>query len=135
MINLLISVEFISTFEQLVARFSMESSTSTVNHLEYFLLNSGPKQCCLVRICKYVDLCDMANVCKSSEHSELFVKFFNGHVIGLDSFDFTEVPSNQKKEAINEVFRDFGLSMQKTKLSAHNNDSFFSLMVSGSNLN
>lgn len=94
----------------------MATSCTTVNYLENFLLNSGPKQDCLVRICEYINVFDMVNLSESSNHSELFVEFFKERVIHFNSFDLMKVPSKQIEESFKEVFEHFGPCMQKIKV-------------------
>lgn len=105
----------------------MASADSTINHLEDFLLNDGPKQDCLVRICKYIDVFDMVNVSESSKHPVLFMELFQERVIDMDSFDFTknsserctDVSSKPTEQSINGVFQHFGPHMQRIKVSTH----------------
>lgn len=97
----------------------MASSTSceTVNYLEDFLVNNGPKQDCLVHICKYINVFDMMNLSETSKHSELFIEFFNERVVDSNSFDFTKLPPDPKDtESFKEVFEHFGAHMQKIKV-------------------
>lgn len=90
---------------------------TTINYLEDFLLNSGPKQDCLVRICKYINGFDMMNLSESSKHPELFMEFFKDRMIDLNSFEFTIRPSKRPKKSFNEVFEHFGPCMQRIKVS------------------
>lgn len=106
-----------SRIEQKSIHYSMEASCTTINYLENFLLNSGPKQDCLVRICKYIDVLEMVNLSESSKHSELFMEFFKDRVIHLNSFDFMYLDlTKQKSEWFKKVFERFGPYMQKIKV-------------------
>lgn len=102
----------------------MASPVSTVNRLEDFLLSDGPKQDCLVRICKYINVFDMVNVAESSQHSELFMEFFKERVVGCRSFEFTHKrrrfrSSVQTEESIKGVFQHFGPLFQIIKVNTY----------------
>lgn len=82
----------------------METTSSIVNHLEDFLLESGPKQDCLVHICKYINADDIINLSESSKHSELFIEFFKDRVIDKNSFCDIDVSLKQEGENILDIF-------------------------------
>lgn len=90
----------------------METSSTTINHLEDFLVSSGPKQDFLVHVCKYIDVYDMVNLSESSKHSELFMEFFKERVIDLNSFDIKP----KEIESFKKVFENFGPHMQRVKV-------------------
>lgn len=109
----------ISPINQQVHESIMASPSATINYLEDFLLNNGPKQDCLIHICKYIDLFDMLHLSESSKHSELFMEFFKDRVLHRASFEFTEVMSlSDKTELFQKVMENFGSKMQKIKVSA-----------------
>lgn len=97
----------------------MDTTGSTINHLEDFLQNTGPKQDCLVRIFEYINVYDMLNVSESSNHSELFIEFFKDRVIDMNTFDFVTNSSTREGQTVHDVFQHFGPDMQRIKVSIH----------------
>lgn len=83
------------------------------NPIDDFLLNDGPKQNCLVHICKYLSVDDLMALSNSSRHKNLFMEFLNDRVnFATKTFDFTHNNYDWEK-----VFQYLGPRMQKVKNS------------------
>lgn len=98
----------------------MANAIEPKNLLDDYLLNDGPKQDCLVHVCKYLNVNDLINLSDFSQNTELFIEFINDRVnFATKTFDFTKIEKREK------VFQYFGPSMQKVKVNnSESNDQF-----------
>lgn len=95
----------------------MESSTNFSSNLEAILLCSGLNEDCLMKILKYLNVCDLIRICVTFDdaNDKSVTNLVNEHVISTKLFDFEQIQT-QQAWAANKIFENFGASIKRLKV-------------------
>lgn len=96
----------------------MANPADSVSNLDKLLQSSGLNEDCLTEIFKYLDACDLLQMCYHDDDTDKSITNFvnDYHILNEKLVDFKQIQSQQNPWSVNRVFEYFGHSMRRIKV-------------------